>query len=254
MMLNYLCVYSCSLLSFLETVILNSLSGTLQVSILRGQFLENYCTPLVVSYFLDFSCFLKSCVGFAFEGGIIWGSPCWLASSVHPILDYSVPAVFWNISAWFLDFHKGSLTCGWWSKLVFIVGEDSRKLLFVPFWWCPSLTLWIDTTNLGNERILQLWILVILLGCCSILEMSDRSRFKAVNYRILQAGKTTSSLKNGTWMLFWHGFKTLERIVPSEGSQPSVSNEWHNCGITRIGSSTSHLAQQLRDSHQVLFV
>ena len=60
------CLCSCRLISFLKTVILNSLSGNSLGSV-TGKLLS----PFVVSCFLDFSCSLESCVAvFAFEGAI----------------------------------------------------------------------------------------------------------------------------------------------------------------------------------------
>lgn len=54
---EYLSVFSCSLLSFLKTALLNSSLGNLRSSFLLYALLENYYASLVVPYFLDFFMF-----------------------------------------------------------------------------------------------------------------------------------------------------------------------------------------------------
>ena len=67
--LSWLFVFSCSSLSFLKTAILNSfLDIHCRSPCVWDRLLEDYCDPLVVSYFLDFLYSLKFCIAvFAFE-------------------------------------------------------------------------------------------------------------------------------------------------------------------------------------------
>ena len=48
-------------MSFLKTI-LNSLLGKLLITISLGQPLESYFVPLVVPFFIEFSCSLKFCI------------------------------------------------------------------------------------------------------------------------------------------------------------------------------------------------
>lgn len=53
--------------------------------------------------------------------------------------------------------------------------------------------MWIDTTNLGNERIFQLWVIVIVLGVQWDFGNELQFQIEAMNYRIRQIGKTVSN-------------------------------------------------------------
>ena len=71
---------SCSSLSFFQTTTLNYFQANLRSPFLWDQLLKNYCVPLVVSGFLDFSCLLESCIAvFAFKEAVTSSSLNWLA-------------------------------------------------------------------------------------------------------------------------------------------------------------------------------